>query len=83
MKPDALLNKPPRRRRRWGVLVGIVVLLLLLLGTVLFQLLRPFPAVAATSTATSERRVAGDPPPLPWPAKGQAAVAVQGVGTLG
>jgi D-alanyl-D-alanine carboxypeptidase (penicillin-binding protein 5/6) len=83
VQPDPLLNKPPRRRRRWGAVVGIVVLLLLLVGTVLFELFRPLPAVAATPTATSERRVAGDPPALPWPAKGQAAVAIQGVGTLG
>ena len=57
--------------------------MLLLVGGGLFQLLRPVPAVAATPTANAERRVAGDPPTLPWPAKGEAALAIQGIGMVG
>ena len=84
MQPDPLLNKRPRRLlpRRWGIKIGIPLLILVVVAGVAAQFLRPVPAVAATPTATAERRVAGDPPALPWPDKGEAAVAVQGVGTL-
>lgn len=82
MQPDPLLRHKPRRRRRWSIVVSVTLLILVVVGAALFQFLRPLPAVAAASSATGERRVAGDAATMPWPEKGQAAVAVQGVGTL-
>jgi D-alanyl-D-alanine carboxypeptidase (penicillin-binding protein 5/6) len=84
MRPDPLLNAKPRTMsRRLPLVIGVVVLVLLLVGGGAFQLLRPVPAVAATPTANSEQRVTGDPPTLPWPTKGQAALAIQGIGMVG
>ena len=84
MQPDPLLNKRPRRLlpRRWGIKIGIPLLVVIVVAGLAAQYLRPVPAVAATPTGAAERRVAGDAPALPWPDKGAAAVAVQGVGTL-
>jgi D-alanyl-D-alanine carboxypeptidase len=48
------------------------------------QLARPVPepSMRLTLTATGHT-FAGPPPVLPWPAEGQAVVAVDGVGTMG
>ena len=68
--------------RRWGIRILLPMLLVLLLLAGLFQYFRPVPAVAATPTAAGEKRIPGEAPALPWPAKGSAAVAVQGIGIV-
>jgi D-alanyl-D-alanine carboxypeptidase (penicillin-binding protein 5/6) len=44
---------------------------------------RPAPPPPGTVSTTTILRVPGTPPRLPWPPGGQAAIEVQGVGTLG
>lgn len=60
--------------------VGIVVVLAA--AFVLVQFLRGTPPATVRRTATTYR-VAGSLSPLPWPAQGAAALAVDGVGTVG
>jgi D-alanyl-D-alanine carboxypeptidase (penicillin-binding protein 5/6) len=60
----------------------LVLALAAVIGLVAFQLLRPLPVVAAATT-TAPAAVAGRPPSLPWPAKGEAAVGTAELGLLG
>src|SRR6202171_279521 len=60
----------------------LVLALAAVIGLVAFQLLRPLPVVAAT-TAPPPPAVPGAPPPLPWPAKGEASVGTAELGLLG
>jgi D-alanyl-D-alanine carboxypeptidase (penicillin-binding protein 5/6) len=75
---------PPRRRRSWlsvaGVLVAVLVAVSLAAGV---RLARPMPAPHVTLTMPGSVTVPGTPPALPWPAQGQAALEVVGVGSLG
>ncbi|MGW1882384.1 serine hydrolase [Streptomyces sp. NPDC001970] len=83
-----LTNTPPppqtpvrtvmRRIRIW---TPLVVLLLIVFAVV--QLVRPLPDPVLTLTATSDYTFDGGAPELPWPAEGQSAVEVEGVGSLG
>ena len=57
--------------------------LAMLMGLIAFQLLRPLPAIAATTLLPATSRLGSIPPPLPWPATGSAALAVAGLGTIG
>jgi len=60
--------------------VGVVVAIIVILGVV--QLVRPV-SQPTLSAVSSQVRVSGKAPSLPWPASGQAAVAVQGIGQMG
>jgi D-alanyl-D-alanine carboxypeptidase (penicillin-binding protein 5/6) len=75
---------PPRRRRSWlsvaGVLVAVLGAVSLAAGV---RLARPLPDPHVTLTLPSSVTVPGTPPPLPWPAQGQAALSAVGVGPLG
>jgi len=74
-------DRAARIRRR--ISVGLVVVLVLALGLgVAVQWLRPVPQPAFVGMTTS-LRIPGSPPPFPWPASGEAAMVVQGVGSLG
>ena len=76
-----------RRRHRLpsarAVLMVLVVLLILAVAGVVVQLTRSVPALSFASEAPSTFVVPGAPPSLPWPAGGEATVAVAGVGSLG
>lgn len=83
-----LTNKPPRPQtpltsvlRRIKIWSPVVVLLAIIF-TVL-QLVRPLPAASLQQTATSSYSFDGSQPQLPWPAGGQAAIEVDGLGSLG
>jgi D-alanyl-D-alanine carboxypeptidase (penicillin-binding protein 5/6) len=65
---------------RW---IFAVVAVVLVVGLVVFQLLRPLPAVAASVSAPGTTTVKGTVPALPWPAKGEAAVGTAELGLLG
>jgi D-alanyl-D-alanine carboxypeptidase (penicillin-binding protein 5/6) len=66
------------RRRRWPwVALAVVVLAASFAGA---QLGRPVPALALHATLRSAPPVAGAVPALPWPATGEAAVAVPELG---
>ena len=58
----------------------VAVLCAALLG---WNYLRATPPVAASLSLPAQSTVAGDPPALPWPAAGSAAVGVSGLGALG
>ncbi|WP_327068464.1 D-alanyl-D-alanine carboxypeptidase family protein [Kitasatospora sp. NBC_01302] len=76
--------KPPLARRVLRRATVWTVLLALLAGAAaVAQLLRPLPKPQLRMTATGSFTFAGAPPALPWPAKGQAAAEVFGVGSLG
>lgn len=47
-----------------------------------FQYFRPLPAVAATPVIAASQQI-GTAPALPWPARGQAALFVDGLGMIG
>ncbi|MEU2428176.1 serine hydrolase [Streptomyces sp. NPDC007861] len=83
-----LTNTPPpaqtpvrtvvRRIKIWTPLVG-----LLLVVFAVVQLVRPLPEPVLTLTAKSDYTFDGAGAELPWPAEGQSAVDVEGVGSLG
>ena len=71
-------GKEPGRRRRWPWLaVAVVVVVAAVAG---LQLGRPFPALALHRVVPVAVPVAGAVPALPWPATGEAAVAVPELG---
>lgn len=73
-------HRPSRLRHlRWIVPVVVVVLVAAGVG----QYLRPLPDIRVVSAVTGTTRLPGTLPKLPWPAAGEAAVAVDGVGVLG
>ncbi|MGA5135514.1 D-alanyl-D-alanine carboxypeptidase family protein [Streptomyces olivoreticuli] len=55
--------------------------LLCLVAIVCIQLLRPLPVPALTGPLSLERTLPGTAVSLPWPANGQASVAIEGYGT--
>ncbi len=63
---------------------AVVVLLLAGAGGfAAFRLRAPLPALVMSPVASAEVRLTGKPAALPWPAHGQAAMVVEGVGTAG
>jgi D-alanyl-D-alanine carboxypeptidase len=85
-----LTNTPPPPQtalrtigRRFKIWTPLVVLLALVF--VLVQALRPLPSPALESTAASSFTFSGTPLPqtMPWPAEGQTAAEVEGLGSLG
>ncbi|MFJ8313094.1 serine hydrolase [Streptomyces sp. NPDC094147] len=83
-----LTNTPPPAQtpvrstvRRFKIWTPLVLLLLIAFAVV--QILRPLPAPKLALTSSSSYTFAGGTLGLPWPAEGQSAVAVDGVGSLG
>lgn len=74
---------PPRRSSRRGRLWAVLILVILLAGVVAGQFLRPLPVRTLRLTTVSQHTFTGTAPVLPWPTGGQAAVAVDGLGSLG
>jgi len=76
---------PPARRRR--VLPAVAAVLVAVFGAVSvaagYRLARPLPDPQVTLTLPGSVVIPGTPPVLPWPAQGQAALEVVGVGSLG
>jgi D-alanyl-D-alanine carboxypeptidase (penicillin-binding protein 5/6) len=64
------------------VLLAIGVLLLIAVVAGAVNYLRPIPAVEAAASLPASDAVQGTPPPLPWPARGSAAVAVGNLGLV-
>lgn len=72
----ALSDAPP-----WLRWVGLLLIVLLVAGGA-WNLLRPVPAAAATSSIPVQSAVTGTPPTLPWPSVGSAAVGVSKLGLI-
>ncbi|MFD5316170.1 D-alanyl-D-alanine carboxypeptidase family protein, partial [Streptomyces sp. NPDC127098] len=84
----ALTNRPappptPLRTaiRRIKIYTPLAVLLLIVL--VVAQSLRPLPEPGLTLTAAESFTFDGEAPSVPWPAAGQAALEVEGLGDFG
>ncbi len=60
-------------------LLGVLLVIVIVLGVV--QLVRPVPKPAVAVTVSSVQ-VSGPKPQLPWPASGEAAVGVMGIGQM-
>src|SRR2546421_6628604 len=82
-----VVSAPPRRRRPRRVFSAAAAVLVAVLGAVSvvagFRLARPLPDPHVALTLPESYTVPGTPPALPWPAQGQAALEVVGVGSLG
>jgi D-alanyl-D-alanine carboxypeptidase (penicillin-binding protein 5/6) len=72
-----------QQRRNLAITLALALAPALVIGLAAFQLLRPLPAIAATTFLPVASRLGAVPPPLPWPTTGSAAVAVAGLGTIG
>ncbi|MDH6118021.1 D-alanyl-D-alanine carboxypeptidase (penicillin-binding protein 5/6) [Kitasatospora sp. GAS204A] len=83
--PAAPSTQPGAKVRRVLKRAAVSALLLGVLagGVGVAQLLRPLPAPQVKLTAATSYTFGGDPLALPWPAKGQAAAEVVGLGSLG
>lgn len=79
--------QPPGRRRRrglWALISGLLTLLLAGTTLVAIEPLRhPLPAPTVTRTLPASTVIPGTAPAVPWPGTGQAALAVEGLGSLG
>ncbi|MFF7789878.1 D-alanyl-D-alanine carboxypeptidase [Streptomyces sp. NPDC007991] len=76
--PDTPLRTAVRRVKIW---TPLVLLLVVLLGVA--QSVRPLPAPTLDLTAEDSYTFEGGKVDIPWPAKGQAALDVQGIGSFG
>jgi D-alanyl-D-alanine carboxypeptidase len=76
--PDTPLRTAVRRVKIW---TPLVLLLVVVLGVV--QSVRPLPAPTLDLTAEDSYTFEGGKVDIPWPAKGQAALDVQGIGSFG
>ncbi|MGI5323108.1 hypothetical protein [Actinomadura nitritigenes] len=78
--PVAEAEKRPKRR---GLVIVLVAALVLVVGVVAGQLIRPVPDPTVKLDLASSHVFPGAAPALPWPAVGQSAVYVDGLGTMG
>ncbi|MFC9155803.1 D-alanyl-D-alanine carboxypeptidase [Streptomyces bauhiniae] len=83
-----LTNTPPPPEtpvrtlvRRVKIWTPLVILLVVILGVV--QAMRPLPQPTLALTAKDSFTFEGGKPDIPWPADGQAAMDVQGIGSFG
>uniref|UniRef100_UPI00203F361D D-alanyl-D-alanine carboxypeptidase n=1 Tax=Streptomyces sp. CHD11 TaxID=2741325 RepID=UPI00203F361D len=76
--PQTPLRTAVRRVKIWTPLV-----LLLVIVFAVVQNVRPLPAPTLELTAEDSYTFEGGKPEIPWPADGQAALDVQGIGTFG
>ncbi|MGW4155324.1 D-alanyl-D-alanine carboxypeptidase family protein [Micromonospora chersina] len=76
---------PRRRRRRLPALISMLMTLLLLAAALVAvaPLRHPLPAPTVTRTLPASTVIPGRAPALPWPRSGQAALYVEGVGSIG
>ncbi|MFF1798443.1 D-alanyl-D-alanine carboxypeptidase, partial [Kitasatospora sp. NPDC058263] len=73
----------PFRRALKRITIWTVFLAVVLGAVAVAQLLRPLPDAKVKQTAAGSYSFGGDPLDLAWPAKGQSAAQVVGVGSLG
>ncbi|WP_373560556.1 D-alanyl-D-alanine carboxypeptidase family protein [Streptomyces sp. 1331.2] len=77
-RPVSPLRRALKRATIWTVFLALV-----LGAVVVAQLLRPLPDARVKMTATASYSFGGDQLDLAWPAKGQSAAEVVGIGSLG
>jgi serine-type D-Ala-D-Ala carboxypeptidase (penicillin-binding protein 5/6) len=74
-------DRAARFRRRLAFVLPILLVVVLGIGAAV-QAVRPVPPPTIDG-ATTSMRIPGVMPALPWPGSGEAALAVQGAGTIG
>ncbi len=74
---------PPRQRPVWPWVVGVVVVLALLVAALVRAETKPTPDVVLHRTVARAVPQPGKPFHPEWPAEGEAAVAVEGLGSVG
>ncbi len=74
-------DRAARIRRRLALVLPILLVVVLGIGAAV-QAVRPVPDPSIDG-ATASMRIPGAMPALPWPSSGEAALAVQGAGTMG
>ncbi|MFU8850241.1 D-alanyl-D-alanine carboxypeptidase family protein [Micromonospora sp. SL1-18] len=83
----AIPPPPPSRRRArapWVLISGLLAVLLAATALVaIAPLRRPLPAPTVTRALPASMVIPGPAPALPWPKTGQAALSVEGLGSLG
>jgi D-alanyl-D-alanine carboxypeptidase (penicillin-binding protein 5/6) len=75
--------RPTPHRRRWLIPVALVLLVALLGVFAGLQWKRTVPRPVFRPALTSSVHLPGTSPSLPWPTTGSAALAMEGVGSLG
>jgi D-alanyl-D-alanine carboxypeptidase (penicillin-binding protein 5/6) len=65
-----------------GRLFAVILILLLAIAYVVVQLVRPLPAVAASTSHTGATTMPGAVTTLAWPSQGEAAIGIEGIGLL-
>ncbi|MBS1877971.1 MAG: D-alanyl-D-alanine carboxypeptidase [Actinobacteria bacterium] len=84
LEPLAYRRPPPPRRRRWlWPLLVLLVLVLLLAAAVVRAETETTPKLSVQRTAPRAVPLPGDPFHPAWPREGEAAVAVEGLGSVG
>ncbi|WP_244900783.1 D-alanyl-D-alanine carboxypeptidase [Streptomyces nanshensis] len=76
--PETPLRNAVRRVKIWTPLVVVLAILF-----VIAQAVRPLPDPELSLSAAPTYTFQGAKPSMPWPSEGQAAVDVQGLGSLG
>jgi serine-type D-Ala-D-Ala carboxypeptidase (penicillin-binding protein 5/6) len=79
---EMTLDRRASFRRTLAVTTVVVIIVALVLGAGV-QWFRPLPHPAFHPSLSSSVVLPGKAPALPWPAQGSAAVAVEGIGSLG
>ncbi len=77
------LHRRQRANLRLRLLVGLGGLAVLVIALVIVQVLRAVPEPALNPESALPVAFPGRAPSLPWPAQGEAVVALAGVGTIG
>ncbi len=73
-----------RARGRWRLISGLLTVLLAAAVLVAIAPLRhPLPAPTVTRIVPASMVIPGEAPAVPWPKAGQAALSVEGIGSLG
>ncbi len=82
-RPDPRGVQQRRRRRLWPLLVALIVLALLIVAALVRAETEKTPKLTLHRTVGEVVHLPGKPFHPSWPAEGEAAVAVEGLGSLG
>ncbi len=82
-RPDPREAQKRRRRRLWPLVAALLVLALLVLAALVRAETEPTPKLTLHRTVPEVVHLPGKPFHPSWPAEGEAAVAVEGLGSLG
>lgn len=76
--PETPLRTTVRRVKIWTPIVALLAIIFCVV-----QAVRPLPSPKLTLTSPASYTFGGAAPAMPWPSEGQAAVEVEGLGSMG